>query len=125
MHSKTISYYNREKEIFFKSYHGEIYLNDVFDSWNSIIENELKNLYVKKYIIDYRNAQMQFKPNDIKAIAEFLCSKKKEFKGSFLALVVNSPEKVVFPHLILYEKIDFYVHAFDTVEAAISFLSKH
>jgi len=111
-------------DILYKKYFGEISLEDVFSSWKNIIEeNQIPNT-INKFLLDYREASLMFTIDSIEEIVNFYREHDAVFEDSKIALLMETPEQVVFPYLLKYERPSLSIKAFYTYEAALSWLKQ-
>lgn len=110
--------------IFYKKYTGEITLEDMFASWDTIIENGLIPKDIDKLLLDYRDAKMMFTADEANDIVSFYKKFEAKFKNSRIALVMQSPKQVALHYLTKNIKPDLPMKAFYTIEAALSWLKK-
>ncbi len=108
--------------IFFKYYYGDIYFKDLELSWEDIIKKKLIPSTIKKFILDYRQANIRFDASKAATIARFYVTHDQIFSHSKIALIMEKPEQVVFPMLVEAEGENFAVKPFYTIEAALEWL---
>ena len=77
---------------------------------------------IKKFILDYRGANIMYGPEKSKDIAKFYAMHDKVFGKSKIALVMDKPEQVVFPMLVETEGVNFMLHPFFSIEAALEWV---
>lgn len=115
-------YYDSDTGIFTKYYFGKIQINDVFNSWENLLKKKIIPEHVKKFIINYKEATITFKSEKVDDIAHFYKKHDNVFANSKIAMVMETPDQVVFPHLMEFRKINFQIKAFYTMEAAKKWL---
>ena len=108
--------------IFYKNYYGEISFEDLVASWEEVINQKLIPDNVKRFVINYKEATILFPPKHTKDIANFYNLHNDIFAQSKIAMVMETPNQVVFPQLIQEEDINFTVRTFYTSEAAVEWL---
>ena len=118
MNSKVLPYYDSASGIFYKNYFGDILLENIISSWEEIIKQKLIPNHVNKFIINYKEAKILFSPDKAKEIANFYKNNDTIFAKSKIAMVMETPDQIVFPHLVELESVNFTVRAFYTLEAA-------
>jgi hypothetical protein len=110
--------YDTENQIFFKSYFGEISLEDVIDSWTGLIREKTIPENTKRFIISYKDATILYEPRDAVFIANFYKKHDEIFAGSKVAAIMVTPDQTVFTHLLQLENVEFEIESFYTEEAA-------
>jgi hypothetical protein len=122
MENKITSYYDSKTGIFYKNYVGDVFFEDLFNSWEEVIQKKLIPKNVKKFIINYKKAKITFVFEKAVDIANFYKKHDDIFGNSKIAMVMETPDQVVFPHLVELENVTFTVKTFYTLEAAIRWL---
>ena len=115
--------FDPDNGIFIKYYYGNIELEDIFDSWRETIRKKKIPENVRKFIINYKKASINFPPERVSDIAKFYNEHDAVFGNARIAMVMESPGQVVFPNLIVLEKISFKIETFYTMEAAVNWLA--
>lgn len=123
MEGKIEHRYNQEKCIFFKVYTGDISFENLITSWEEVIKNKRIPSGVKKFLIDYRKANILFDHKKAKDIADFYNRHNDIFGRSKITLVMIKPEHVIFPMIVESEGVNFDLKPFYTLEAATKWLS--
>ena len=123
MEGKIEYKYDEVEKIFYKVYSGDIYFDDLTSSWEETLKNKEVPSGVKKFIIDYREANIIFGHKKAKDIAEFYRLHDDIFSGSKIAMVMVKPEQVIFPMIVESEGINFSLKPFYTIEAALKWLN--
>ncbi|MGD2035478.1 MAG: hypothetical protein PVF73_10505 [Bacteroidales bacterium] len=108
--------------IFFKIYSGDITLNDLETSWETIIEKKYIPEEVTGFILDYSNAKVKMDISQTKGIAEFYNQHLQIFKEKKIGLIMTKPEQVIFPMLVESRNPPYYLKAFNTEHAAINWV---
>jgi len=120
----TVTYkFDTTKQIFYKKYAGIITLDFLFKSWRNIIENNEIKAGTKRFLVDYIEAKIQFEAKKALDIGAFYMNYPAIFEDSKVALVMQKPEHVVFPMMMMEQQlINFEIQVFYTVEAAKAWL---
>ena len=100
-----------------KTYYGDIFLTDIMDSWNTIIDQGGINPQTKGVLNDYRKAVLKISIKDIDVLMHYF-AKTGVFKDFRFALLMEEPNQVVFPILAENMNNDFLTAPFSTEEAA-------
>ncbi len=122
MENKIKSFYDAVTGIFYKNYYGNIELEDLVTSWLEVINQGLIPENVKKFVINYKEATIQFSPKYAVDIADFYKKHDDIFAKSRIAMVMETPKQVVFPRLVEDENVNFTIRTFYTMEAAVEWL---
>jgi len=115
-------YLNTETNIAIKKYRGEISLEDVFDSWLYIIEQNKIPAKTEGVILDYRLASFTLGVNDYKKIISFYSEHQEFFSGLKMAFVSNYPYNIAIAILLARADERFVIRPFTTFKAAIEWL---
>ena len=114
--------YDPSIKIFFKWYSGEIILDDIFRSWDYIIDNNLIPSGVKGFVLDYTNVDLKIDASGAGDITDFYNNHPHIFEGKKIALIMNTPGQVIFPLLVASSNPQYYPKPFMTEEAAIRWI---
>lgn len=109
--------YNKEEQIFYKFYEGEINVEDVILSWKKNIESREIPEESIGFILDYTNAEMKFKDGHHK-IPEFYKDNIETFGGKSIAIITTTPQNTVYPYLISMEDSGYISRPFSSIETA-------
>ncbi len=119
MEQKIEYHYDPENQIFYKSYRGEISLEDVINSWEELIREKIIPENTKRFIVSYKKAKILYKPRDAVFIANFYKQHDDLFAHSKIAAIMVTPDQTVFTHLLQLENVEFEIESFYTQEAAV------
>lgn len=114
--------YDPEKKIVYKRHFGSISKEDIFNSWDHAIAQKLIPLETSGFIVDFRNAHLGIKMMDVKAIPHYFDLHSDIFGGKKMAVIVNTPEEIVFPVVIEHAKKSYFLKPFSTEEAALKWI---
>lgn len=106
-----------------RTYYGDIFLNDVINSWDNIINQGVIQPETKGVLIDYRNADLKMPIKDIEILMNYF-AKTGLFSGFRFALIMEAPNQLVFPILADGMNNDFLTAPFSTEEAAKKWILK-
>lgn len=110
------------KEIIIRELKGDISATEIIDSFKYIIEHKITNDCVG-IITETSEAQFRFSIREFGRILHFLKLTKK-IKSLKLAIIVNTPNKIIFP-MIAGKKIPFLqIRPFSGKEAALTWMVK-
>lgn len=118
MEDKIQYYYDSANKIFYKKYFGEISLDDVINSWESLIRDKTIPENTKRFIVNYKEAKILYQPKDAVFIANFYKKHDEIFAKSKVAAIMVTPDQTVFTHLLQLENVDFKIESFYTKDAA-------
>ncbi|MBN2616133.1 MAG: STAS/SEC14 domain-containing protein [Bacteroidales bacterium] len=116
-------YYDAESGIMYKSYFGEITVEDIESSWEAAIEQNLIPEHTKKYIIDYRKAILKVKSTEHSAISDFYKKYPSTFKDARIAVISDSPRNTVIAILVHEKDEGFQSFPFDDLKEALEWIS--
>lgn len=122
MEPKFLTRFDNYTGIFIKEYFGEITIKDLICSWEDIIQKSLIPPNTKRFLISYKEATISFSTKHITEIANLYKEHDAIFGGAKIAMVMDTPEKVVFPNLMLTQDINFMLNMFNSMGAAIDWL---
>ncbi|UNY99076.1 hypothetical protein MQE36_01710 [Zhouia spongiae] len=122
MSEKYSYHYDSDTRILSRSHYGNFTLQDIFDSWNDAIDNDLIPKRTIGFFIDYRDADLQVDPSDHKKIIEYFDSRKEIFGDKKFAVLVNSPRNTVLPFIIEHTPKHYTLKTFTTEEAALRWI---
>ena len=124
MNKMLSCHYDQEKGIFYKKLFGDVYLSDLIESWESIIQSKLFPDNTKRFIIDYQNAHLRVSPDRAKDIANIYKERNHIFFNAKVALIMQKPEQVIMPILVNDEQCGVEFKPFYTEEAALEWLNR-
>ncbi|UII33138.1 hypothetical protein LVD17_04765 [Fulvivirga ulvae] len=124
MEKKITHWYDAESKIFYKYYYGDIEYIDLIEDWSKLIAENKIPKGVKKFILDYRKANLLTPPHMAMEIANFYKENISWFHHAKVALIMQKPEQVVIPILANEECSDeLEFRPFYTLEAAFSWVN--
>ena len=119
MDEKFSFHFSSSLGIFFKHYYGNITLDDIYSSWKYVIDNHLIPSETKGFILDYRDATLDFPPKQHSAISDFYKSHLEVFGNLKIAILTDNPQNVVVSVLVESEDEGYHSRPFTTMQAAI------
>lgn len=105
--------------IFFKYYFGPITLEDIGDSWEHVIKNQLIPEGTRGFVLDYRNAEINIPPARHTHIADFYKNHLEIFNNTKIAILTDNPKNVVISILVESKDEGYKSRPFSTMESAI------
>jgi len=122
MEDKIQYHYDSEKKLFHKNYFGEITLEDVINSWEKLIREKAIPENTKRFLVNYKEAKILYKPRDAVFIANFYKKHDEYFAKSKIAAIMVTPDQTVFTHLLQFENVNFEIESFYTRQAALKWV---
>ena len=115
--------YYEDKKYLTRKFKGSLTIEDIIESWEFIIESKLKMQKFDGIINDFSNADLKMNINDLEKLLNLFKQNFEIFRDLKLAVVMTSPENIVFP--VLAEKESpFKIKAFSTFKAAEEWMHK-
>lgn len=115
-------FFNEETKIFYKYYLGNIAFDDIQNSWNHIISNNLIPDDTIGFILDYRDATLQMESREHQKITDFYYANIETFKGKRIAIITEDPKDIVIPMLVRLKDRGYSSQPFSTEKAALSWI---
>jgi hypothetical protein len=107
--------------ILIRKFYGPIDIKDITDSWDYLIENNILNETHKGVINDIRDAELNMNVHSFEKLINYL-KKQEIFQRIKLAVVCDTPGKVIFPILGNTMNPDLKIKPFSTIEAAANWI---
>ncbi|SDW88147.1 hypothetical protein SAMN05444411_102374 [Lutibacter oricola] len=111
--------YNSKNKIFIKSYHGDIYLEDVVNSWKEIISKKIIPENFQGIIVDLRKGVIKMTIEESVGVSQFYKNNLSLFGNKKIAYITNSPIKTVYSMLVEQKDKGYKTKTFSYKEAAI------
>lgn len=108
------------QEIIIRKFFGSVNLDDIISSFKFISENML-NEKKAGVVTDFIDAYIDFGFADLREIVNYIKSDKK-ISILKLAVVVDSPKKVIFPMMVQNNNPDLGIKPFSSKDAAIKWI---
>ncbi|MBL6447079.1 hypothetical protein JMN32_12225 [Fulvivirga sp. 29W222] len=122
---KITHWYDTEFSIFYKYYYGDIEYKDLVSDWTQLINEGKIPQGVKKFILDYRKADLLAPPHMAIDIANFYKENIDCFLNARVALIMQKPDQVVLPILANQECQEVLkFKPFYTLEAAFNWVNE-
>ena len=112
------------RSIFCKYYSGLVSIDDVYLSWNELIESGTIPEGTRRFLVSYRDAELNFGISEATGIADYYRRHGKIFDRSKIAMVMVTPSQVVFPILVKQEIANLLVQTFFEESTALRWLSE-
>lgn len=114
--------YDIKTKIVTKTYFGDIYIDDIFETWDEAIEkNQIPN-DVSGFLLDYKNANLNVPPLQTSGIAKYYRDHLELFANKKIAILSESSKNIIVP--ILMQEMDqgYVSKPFSSLEAAINWI---
>ena len=109
------------ESILIRDFVGKVSVNDIIESWDYIIANELINDSTKGIINNLSGCDLCMDMKGFKTLMAYL-KKQEYFKRVRLAVVCNDPKTIVFPSLGEVKEPELNIKPFSTMSAAVSWV---
>lgn len=103
--------------ILFRQFEGGIQKEDIIKSWIQLTDNELSNNNIKGIINNLNGCEFMLSMNDFNSLMEFL-NKHETIKKLKIAVVTDSPKKIIFPMLGEKQEKELNIKPFSSNNAA-------
>jgi hypothetical protein len=103
--------------ILFRQFEGEIQKEDILESWEQLIDNELLNKNIKGIINNLNGCEFMLSIDDFNYLLKFL-NKHECIKKLKIAVVADSPKKIIFPMLGEKQEKELNIKPFSSNKAA-------
>ncbi len=114
--------FNSANGIMFKYYFGGISFEDIVNSWEYAIENNLIPKETKGFIIDFTNATLISPVSKHYILADFYRNHPDIFHHHKIAIITINPKEVVVPILLRQQDFGSITMPFSTLEGAIDWI---
>ena len=116
----TIIYKRHElfpESVLIRNFAGKVGVNDIIESWEYLKENQLVDKKIKGVINDLSGCELLLDMESFKTLIAYL--KNQDFlRGIKLAVICNTPQKIIFPVLGENHESELKIKPFSTMEAA-------
>ncbi|MDA3880619.1 MAG: hypothetical protein PF436_09545 [Prolixibacteraceae bacterium] len=117
-------FFNEKTKIFYKYYLGNISFDDIQNSWDNIISNNLIPDETVGFIIDYRDATLQMESAEHQKIVTYYQKNIEIFKDKKIAIITEDPKDIVIPTLVRLKDKGYSSKPFSTESAAINWIKQ-
>lgn len=114
-------YQYHSKYVLLRRFYGSIDIKDITDSWDYLLKENILNESHKGVINDIRDAEMNMNIQSFEKLLNYL-KKHDIFHRIKLAVVCDTPGKVIFPILGNTMHPDLKIKPFSTIEAAADWI---
>ena len=122
MQKKIKYHYNEHTQILYKTYIGNINIEDIISSWKNAISNNIIHTNVIGIICDYRLAHFDLGLDQDRMITEFYHKNLNVFGGLKIAILTSDPMDYIIPLLVKNEDKGYESSPFTNIENALSWV---
>lgn len=122
MHYMFSHEFDEQSNVFFLLYAGAINFKDILNSWQFSFEKRIIPKSVNGFVMDFRNATVDFQVEDYKEFTKTRSISSGGLKDIRIAVLVDSPKAVVVAMLLELEVSCYSIKPFHTKEAAVKWL---
>ena len=112
----------QDKRILFRTFTGAVSFKDIIDSWDYCINEELLAHDVVGCVSDFRAAQFVSNPRELDQFLAYM-DQHDQFRHLRLAVLVDTPDKIVFPMIGESKLHNRIIKPFSTEEAALNWVA--
>lgn len=114
--------YDATNSIMYKLHYGNITIEIIRNSWEWAYTNKIIPDGTIHFILDYREAILDFSPRKYDNITNYYKSKPEYFSGKRFAIISDNPHNVAISTLVHRSDNGYDSKPFSTIEAAIKWL---
>lgn len=108
--------------IIIRSFNGDVYLEDIIDSWDEILSMFDDLSAYKGILTDLLDAKMHHKEKNVKILSEYLNGHQERIRDMRVAIVMDTPH--VSNAMMIDQKVKrINIKPFTTLKAAIDWIS--
>lgn len=109
------------ESILIRDFVGKVFVDDIIESWNYLIKNQMITSSTKGIINDLTGCELKMEMTGFEKLIAFL--KKHEFlKNIRLAVICDNPEMIIFPVLGENKVKDLKIKPFSGFEAGVDWI---
>ncbi|MBU8893730.1 MAG: hypothetical protein KOO66_13200 [Bacteroidales bacterium] len=109
--------YIKKKNYLIRKISGKLNFSNVMDSWQYLVENDLKGKKYKGIINDFSDTDLVMNFEKLEQLLKFFKLNNELFESLKIAVIMTNPDNIVFP--VFAKKISsFNIKAFSTLEGA-------
>jgi len=109
--------------ILIRKFCGKVTVDDIIASWEYLLSNNLIKKELKGVINNLFECDLEMDLDSFDTLITYLLA-HPEFSDLKLAVVCDSPKKIIFPMMGENQVTELKIKPFSTVEAAINWISK-
>lgn len=107
--------------ILIRDFFGQVSVEEIIESWESIIKNNLIKDSTKGIINNLSGCDLLMDMERFKTLMAYL-RKKAQLKGVKLAVICDNPKTIIFPTLGESKEPELSIKPFSTMDAAVSWV---
>lgn len=107
--------------ILIRKFSGSVNLEEIIESWDYLIQNDLLTEKQKGVINDLSRCQLDMNMQSFEKLISYLKS-NDIFKSVKLAVITDSPDKIVYPLMGEMQIKELRIKVFATFEAAVDWI---
>ena len=111
---------NKGSQIIVRKFSGEIHVEDILQSFRYIHEH-LLNDQIIGIVTDFNDCIMSLSMLDLQQVIQYI-KKTSEYHGIKLAVVVDTPDKIVFPLMAQAKTQEAIIKPFSTIDSALNWI---
>ena len=112
------------ESILIRKFIGTVNVQNIIDSWEHLNKENIIDENIKGIINDLEGCDLQMSFSSFETLISYL--KKHNFiKKVKLAVVCDTPEKIIFPLMGEKRETELKIKPFSTIEAAVNWISKN
>ena len=110
--------YNSNNKIFYKYYYGDIYIEDIVNSWNDIINNNKLPNDFKGIIVELKNGNIKMTIEELIGVSQYYKKNIDVFGNKKIGYITNNPTQTVYSMLVEQKDKDYQTKTFSHLGAA-------
>lgn len=110
-----------KNSILIRKFHGNINVIDIIESWNFLINHKLITPNILGVINDLQKCNLMLDFDSFETLTDFL-KRHEQLRRLRLAVIIDTPEKIVFPMLGENHEKELKIKPFSTIEAATKWI---
>ncbi len=109
---------DKQAGIIFRKFNGEVGFDEVYSSWQQIINDYLLLFEYKGIVNDLCEASLKMNLDDLKTLLEYFTTHETIFERLKIAVITLSPNTIVLPIYAAQNYPKLRIRAFSTQKAA-------
>jgi len=117
--------YIENGSILIRNFHGTVQFSEIMESWIELIGHQKITDEIKGILNDFTGAELQMNINNLDQLMSTFMQYPDIFERIKLAVLMDTPKKIVLPILAEQKYPQFRIKAFSTYEAAIEWIKEN
>lgn len=105
-----------------RTFKGEVSTDDIIASWKHLIEHNLITKNIKGVLNDLEDCDLCMNMDGFRILMDYM-KEQKPLEGIKIAVVTNSPKRIIFPALGETNEKPLNIKPFSTFAAAVEWIS--